>query len=85
MSLGLQPSAKAVESGTIDDNNPEHKNVANASKGSHSIQTMSRDNEDIRIGRQEAIKFETTCSNCHRPAETDMCVCRYLISKRSLL
>jgi zinc finger protein len=75
MALGLQPSAKAVESGTIDDNNPEHKNVANASKGSHSIQTMSRDdNEDIRIGRQEAIKFETTCSNCHRPAETDMCV-----------
>lgn len=74
MSLGLQPSAKAVESGTIDDDNPEHKNVANASKGSHSIQTMSRDDEDIRIGRQEAIKFETTCSNCYRPAETDMCV-----------
>jgi zinc finger protein len=77
MSLGLQPSEKAVESGTIDDNNPEHKNIANAMKGSngsHSIQTMSKDDEDIRVGRQEVIRFETTCSSCHRPAETDMCV-----------
>jgi zinc finger protein len=73
MSLGLQPSEQAIAAGTIDDNNPEHKNIANVSKGTHAIETMSG-GEDIRIGRQEVIKFMTTCSHCHKPAETDMCM-----------
>jgi zinc finger protein len=67
MSLGLQPSQAAVEDGTIQDSNPQHKNVANKA-ASHGVTVENQ------IGRQEVIKFPTTCSNCYKPAETDMCV-----------
>lgn len=72
MSLGLQPSQTAIEAGTIDDSNPEHKNIANASKGTHKIDTTDKDNQGL--GRQEVMKFSATCSNCYKPAETDMCI-----------
>jgi zinc finger protein len=42
MSLGLQPSQEAIESGTIDDDNPMHKNIANTAPhaiGKHTIET----------------------------------------------
>lgn len=69
MALGLQPSQQAVEEGVINDANPEHKNIANAPQGSH---TIERDH--LGVGRQEAIKFTTTCPHCHCPTETDMCM-----------
>lgn len=71
MSLGLQPSADAVKDGKIEDNNPKHKNVVNATA------PRAIDMDDSRpgsVGRQEVIKFQTTCTNCFKPAETDMCV-----------
>ena len=76
MALGLQPSEKAVETGTIDDSNPEHKNIANVTKGMHTIENErpSTNGQQGVVGRQEVMKFPTTCSNCHRPGETDMCV-----------
>lgn len=66
MGLGLQPSVQAVQDGTIDDSNPQHKNIVNATHLEPIIQSD--------IGRQEALKFATTCPHCHRSAETDMCV-----------
>jgi zinc finger protein len=73
MSLGLQPSQQAIDAGRIDDSNPEHKNVVNAPKGKHTIQ-RTEDTPLGGVGRQEVIKFTTTCSNCYQPSETDMCV-----------
>lgn len=73
MSLGLQPSQKAIEAGLIDDSNPEHKNIANVQKGKHTI-SVTDDDTLGGIGRQEAMKFTTTCSHCYLPCETDMCV-----------
>jgi zinc finger protein len=70
MSLGLQPSQAAMEEGTIQDNNPKHKNVANAATNHE----LSMEHDVGSIGRQEVIKFQTTCSHCYKPAETDMCV-----------
>lgn len=72
MQLGLQPSEKAREAGMIDDQNPDHKNVVNAAKGHHKIGFLSSRGENV--GREEAMKFTTTCSHCYRPAETSMCV-----------
>jgi zinc finger protein len=74
MSLGLQPSQKAVEEGSIDNANPLHKNVANASAGSHRIEKLSSTRDGTSIGREEVMKFPTTCSHCYKPAETDMCI-----------
>jgi len=74
MALGLQPSEEAVRAGTIDDSNPEHKNVVNVAKGTHRIEKLSSKKDDENIGRQEVMKFPTTCSHCHREAETDMCI-----------
>lgn len=72
MSLGLQPSLQAIEAGRIDDENPAHKNVANAPKGKHSIE---RDDDTLGgVGRQEVLKFTTVCSHCYKSTETDMCV-----------
>jgi zinc finger protein len=71
MSLGLQPSADAVKDGKIEDNNPKHKNVANATAPHAIDMDTSRPGS---VGRQEVIKFQTTCTNCFKPAETDMCV-----------
>jgi zinc finger protein len=68
MSLGLQPSQAAVDQGTIEDSNPQHKNAANAS----APKEISMD--ETGIGRQEVMKFPTTCTHCYKPAETDMCV-----------
>ena len=70
MALGLQPAQAAVEAGTIEDSNPKHKNVLNKAVP-HSV-TM--DNPPGGLGRQEVLKFPTTCSHCYKPAETDMCV-----------
>jgi zinc finger protein len=72
MSLGLQPSVDAMKDGKIEDNNPKHKNVANAT-APHAID-MDMDSRPGSVGRQEVIKFQTTCTNCYKPAETDMCV-----------
>uniref|UniRef100_A0A7S2UQT0 Zinc finger ZPR1-type domain-containing protein n=1 Tax=Attheya septentrionalis TaxID=420275 RepID=A0A7S2UQT0_9STRA len=88
MSLGLQPSKEAVESGTIDNANPTHKNVVNVAKGGISMDIdqkkdkngqpapISFDNPlgNTPIGRQEVMKFPTKCSNCQQECETDMCI-----------
>jgi zinc finger protein len=70
MALGLQPSQQAVEEGRIDDSNPQHKNVVNAAPRVHTLTT----DPNLNLGRQEVLKFPTTCAHCYRPAETDMCV-----------
>ena len=69
MLLGLQPSNQAREEGYIDDTNPLHKNIVNASNAGN----LTID-EKKNIGREEAIKFQTNCPHCFQPAETDMCV-----------
>jgi len=77
MSLGLQPSKAAMDAGTIDDNNPSHKNVLNSAAGSHSIDTKEGEDEAlgaVGIGRREVMKFQTPCPHCHLQAETSMCV-----------
>jgi zinc finger protein len=86
MSLGLQPSKEAVASGTIDNANPAHKNVANVSKGGISMDIDQKKNGqpapisfenplgNTPIGRQEVMKFPTKCSNCQQECETDMCI-----------
>lgn len=87
MALGLQPSAQAIEDGGIDDANPAHKNVVNTNNnttrtttadGNHGIviptSFLPSDTSRGSVGRQEVIKFATTCSNCYKPTETDMCV-----------
>jgi len=89
MSLGLQPSQQAKEDGTIEDSNPAHKNPGNYTdlepvlededgKG-NSQQVKKKQMVDIdmpenSIGRQEVLKFQTNCPNCHKPADTDMCI-----------
>jgi len=69
MLLGLQPSNQAKEEGHIDDTNPLHKNIVNASNANVTI-----DESKKNIGREEVIKFPTDCPHCFNPAETDMCV-----------
>ena len=77
MALGLQPSQEAVKDGTIDDNNPAHKNVANVAKGSHNIDISfegSKSNDGAEtLGRHEALKFPATCPSCRQDTETSMC------------
>jgi zinc finger protein len=72
MSLGLQPSEQARESGNIDDSNPTHKNIANSRQG-HRVE-IHRAAEDPESVKQEVMKFMTPCPHCFKPAETDMCL-----------
>jgi zinc finger protein len=77
MSLGLQPSKEAVEAGTIDDSNPAHKNIVNdtpSSSGKHTVDVSLKNNPRRNIGKEEALKFPTTCASCYRSCETTMCV-----------
>ena len=68
MSIGLQPSKQAIEDGTIDDNNPSHKNIANNStEGKHIV------TGDFNV-KEEVMKFNTACPHCFQPAETSMCL-----------
>jgi zinc finger protein len=66
-----------VKDGTIDDNNPAHKNVANVAKGSHNIDISfegSKSNDGAEtLGRHEALKFPATCPSCRQDTETSMC------------
>jgi zinc finger protein len=76
MSLGLQPSQQAVQDGTIDDANPQHKNVVNAAPSHQAVVV-----DDATVGasrftnlaKQEVLKFPTTCPHCHKPSETSVC------------
>ena len=74
LSLGLQPSKEALESGEIeiDDENPTHENAVHE-KDMHSI-TIDEPKAIGRLGRDEAIKFPTDCPSCYKHAETAMCV-----------
>lgn len=78
MSLGLQPSQQARKDGTIDDQNPLHKNVASGAKRDvHNIEHFEKEKEKERkqnVGRREALSFPTPCPNCTKPCETKMCV-----------
>lgn len=90
MSLGLQPSESARQDGTIDDSNPQHKNIVNSSTAATNAKksddkqnyTAAGLNFDMditssqlqNIGRQEVLKFPSSCPNCSRHTETDMCV-----------
>ena len=74
ISLGLQPSQQSVQDGYIDDSNPAHKNVTNAPKGQHTIQRDDVLGSNKPVGTDEALKFPTTCPNCYKPTETDMCM-----------
>lgn len=73
MSLGLQPSEQARESGTIDDANPMHKNAANSAQGGHRVE-IHRAAENPESVKQEVMKFGTDCPTCYKQAETDMCL-----------
>ncbi len=68
MSIGLQPSAAAVEAGVIDDSNPSHKA---ADGGGIAVDA------DLAIGglgREEVMRFPTECPHCNKASETNMCV-----------
>jgi zinc finger protein len=125
MELGLQPSQQAIQDGTIDNANPQHKNIVNATHnkliqnihvddsnsitGNHQPQintniidivpssmhfnsinasnpvtstnyaaqsqkSQDNNNNKTNIGRNEVMKFTTTCTNCYKETETDMCI-----------
>jgi zinc finger protein len=68
MSIGLQPSAAAIEAGLINDSDPSHKNSLN------SAPTQSTDDDISKLGREEVMTFPTPCPSCGSAGETNMCV-----------
>ena len=54
MSIGLQPSAQAIEDGAIDDSNPMHK------RAEPSALVDEEDRAD-KLGREEVMSFPTDC------------------------
>lgn len=77
MVLGLQPSVQAIRDGWIDDTNLTHKNPCNAAPsthgalqiGDHMLVTAPHPPMD----RHEVICFPTTCPQCARDTQTNMC------------
>lgn len=72
MALGLQPSRQAFQEETVDKDHPQQ------SEQNPSCQPGDGTTADTMIGRDEVLKFPTTCLSCHKPAETSMCVTNHI-------
>lgn len=70
ISLGLQPSKEAVETGVIDDCSAVHKKK---SQRRHRFDIEEDCLHDITT-QKEVMKFPTPCPHCQAPSETNMCV-----------
>jgi ZPR1 zinc finger protein len=74
MALGLQPSQAAWNDGTIQDDNPNHKNMINTTSANSIVLEDTTAIPLGSIGRHEVMTFPTDCPSCYQPTTTNMCI-----------